>query len=154
MPLKTPILEHVCDLTVDLSVPREMGRGRGGLRRIIPIVGGTVKGPRLNGTILNIGADWQTVFADGMAQLDTRYSFETGDGAIIEIVNFGHRHGSADVVARVAAGRKVDPNEYYMRTHARLETGDPRYEWVNKALFLGTGARLKESVIMSLFEIK
>jgi len=154
MPLSTPTLEHVCDLTVDLSAPREMGQGRGGLRRIVPIVGGTVTGPRLNGKILNIGADWQTVFADGLAQLDTRYSFETDDGAVIEILNFGHRHGPADVLAAVAAGEDVDPGHYYMRTHARLETGDPRYDWVNKALFLGTGARLKNNVVMSLFEIK
>ncbi|MGB7337237.1 MAG: DUF3237 family protein [Salaquimonas sp.] len=33
-----------------------------------------------------------------------------------------------------------------MRTHARLETGDERYDWVNRALFVGVGARLKSVV--------
>ncbi|MEX0955516.1 MAG: DUF3237 family protein [Rhizobiaceae bacterium] len=48
-----------------------MGDGRSGRRRIIPIVGGTASGERLNGRILNLGYDWQTVFADGSG---TRYA--------------------------------------------------------------------------------
>lgn len=38
-----------------------------------------------------------------------------------------------------------------MRTHARLETGDPRYAWVNDTLFVGTGARKASAVTISLF---
>lgn len=151
--LAPPVLTHVCDLEVALDPIREMGQGRVGKRRIIPIVGGRVSGPRLNGTILNLGADWQTIFADGMAELDTRYGFETDDGATIEIKNYGFRHGSAEVIAAIARGEDVDPTTYYMRTHARLETGDPRYVWVNRTLFVGTGARFDGQVIVSLFSI-
>ncbi len=151
--LSEPVLDHCCDLTVELADIREMGDGRAGQRRIIPIIGGTVRG-RISGKILNIGADWQTVYTDGLAELDTRYAVETDDGAVVEIRNYGFRHGPPKVIARLAAGETCDPGEYYMRTHARLETGDERYRWVNKALFVGTGARRKNSVEMSLFEIK
>jgi hypothetical protein len=58
MKLPQPKLDHVCTLQVTLDPIREMGTGRAGARRIIPIVGGTVSGPRLSGRILNIGADW------------------------------------------------------------------------------------------------
>lgn len=85
MNLPTPTLEHVCDLTVELDPILQMGPGRAGNRRIIPIVGGTVSGSVLNGKVLNIGADWQTIFHDGVAELDTRYAMETDDGATIEI---------------------------------------------------------------------
>lgn len=129
--LPAPDLTHVCDLSVDLDPIMALGRGRAGERRIIPIIGGTVAGPRLNGRILNLGADWQTVFADGLAELDTRYAMETGDGAVIEIVNYGYRHGPAEVLDAIALGEDVDPGAYYMRTQARLETGDARYAWVN-----------------------
>ena len=112
-----------------------------------------MSGPRLTGRVLNIGADWQTVFKDGLAQLDTRYALESDDGAVIEIINFGFRHGPQDVMAAVARGEDVTPDQYYMRTHARLETGDSRYDWVNRALFVGTGARLKSQVVISLFQI-
>ncbi len=151
--LPAPGLSHVCDLRVELDPIIEMGRGRGGTRRIVPIIGGTMKGPRLNGRILHLGADWQTVFEDGLAELDTRYSLETDDGAVIDLINYGLRHGPPEVMARVAAGEEVEPGTYYMRTQARMETGDERYGWVNRTLFVGTGARKASHVLMSLYAV-
>jgi len=149
-----PSLEHFANLTVELGPVQEMGNGRGGQRRIIPIIGGTVSGPHFSGRVLNIGADWQTIFPDGLAELDTRYAFETDDGAVIEIVNYGLRHGPEDVIARLAAGEEVDPSSYYMRTHARLETGHPDYRWVNQLLFVGTGVRQASAVNISLYAVR
>lgn len=154
MDLPTPKLEHVCTLTVDLAPIREMGAGRAGGRRIIPIIGGTVTGPIISGRILNVGADWQTIFPNGLAELDTRYAMETHDGATIEIINYGYRHGPADVIQAIGRGEQVDPDSYYMRTHARLETGDTRYEWVNNTLFVGTGARNQSSVQVELYALR
>jgi len=153
MDLPEPTLEHICTLHVELDPIREMGHGRAGARRIIPIVGGTVAGDRLRGRILNLGADWQTIFQGGLAELDTRYAMETEDGATIEIINYGLRHGPKEVLEAVARGEPVDPASYYMRTHARLETGDPRYAWVNETLFLGVGARNQSSVQVELYAI-
>ena len=154
MKLKPPILDHVFDMTVKLDPIHELGNGRAGTRRIIPIVGGTVTGPRIRGKLLNVGADWQTLFSNGVAELDTRYAMETHDGAVIEIVNYGFRHGPGEVLAAVARGEDVSPEKYYMRTQARLETGDERYEWVNRTLFVGTGGRFKGSVMMAMYALK
>ena len=151
--LPAPELKPFCELRVDLAPIMEMGPGRAGQRRIIPIIGGTVTG-RVNGKILNLGADWQTIYADGSADLDTRYAFETDDGALIEIINKGVRRGPPEVVARLAKGEDVDPAEYYMLTTARLETGDPRYDWVNRTLFIGTGTRQKLGVTVSLYAVE
>ncbi|MCZ4256906.1 DUF3237 domain-containing protein [Sulfitobacter sp. G21635-S1] len=154
MNLPEPRLEHACDLSVALDPIREMGPGRAGQRRIIPIVGGTVSGPLLRGKLLNLGADWQTVFADGLAELDTRYAMETHDGATIEIVNYGLRHGPPEVLAAIMRGEEVPADSYYMRTHARLETGDARYDWVNRTLFMGVGARHLQQVHVRLYAIR
>lgn len=148
----TPELRHLCRIDADLAPPMELGGGRAGVRRIIPIVGGTVTG-RIEGRVLNLGADWQTIFADGVAELDTRYGIETNDGALIDVRNFGYRHGPPEVLARVAAGEQVDPSLYYMRTHPRLESGDPRYSWLNRTIFVGTGARLAAGVRIEFFEV-
>lgn len=148
-----PPLEFFCRLEVELAPIREMGQGRAGQRRIIPIIGGRVTGPTLSGHILNLGADWQTIHADGNAHLDTRYAFETDDGALIEIVNTGLRNGPPEVIAALARGETVAPDSYYMRTHARLESGDPRYDWVNRRLFVGSGRREAARVIMDLFTL-
>lgn len=152
--LPVPQLRHVCDLFVSLDPIREMGGGQAGQRRIVPIVGGTVSGPVLNGRILHLGADWQTIWANGVAELDTRYAIETADSATIEIRNYGYRHGPAEVLAAIARGEEAAPESYYMRTHARLETGDPRYGWVNRTLFVGTGARRAGQVVISLFALE
>lgn len=53
--------------------------------------------------------------------------FRTDDGALIETTNRGVRHGSPEVIARIAAGKHLNLTEYYGRLHARLETGDQRY---------------------------
>lgn len=153
MELPSPRLEHVCDLEVALGPIREMGPGRAGQRRIVPIIGGTVAGPWLSGRILPIGADWQTLLADGLAELDTRYAIETEDGATVAIRNYGFRHGPAEVMAAVARGEPVPPDAYYMRTQARLESGDARYHWVNRTLFVGSGARLADRVRIALFAL-
>ncbi|MCR8827831.1 DUF3237 domain-containing protein [Pseudosulfitobacter koreensis] len=154
MKLLQPKLEHVCTLDVELGPIREMGQGRAGARRIIPIIGGTVTGARLNGKIMNVGADWQTIFGSGMAELDTRYAMETDDGAVIEIINYGYRDGPPEVLAALGRGEAVPPEDYYMRTHARLETGDARYDWVNRTLFVGTGARNAASVRVALYALR
>ncbi|MCV0393788.1 MAG: DUF3237 domain-containing protein [Rhizobiaceae bacterium] len=144
---------HLCDLDVKLGQPIELGAGPRGRRRIIPIVGGTVTGERLSGRILDLGADWQTIFTDGSAELDTRYAMETHDGATIDIRNFGFRHGPPDVLEKLAKGEQVDPSRYYMRTQPRFETGDARYAWLNRTVFVGTGARLADSVRITFFEV-
>ncbi|MAM61359.1 DUF3237 domain-containing protein [Maritimibacter sp. UBA3975] len=147
-----PTLRPVCTLTIELGPIREMGEGRGGRRRIIPITGGTVTGA-ITGHLLNLGADWQLVYSDGTAFLDTRYAFETDDGALIEVVNLGFRHGPPEVLARLAKGEAVDPTDYTMRTSARLETGDARYGWVNRTVFVSSGSRSADGVIIDLYAV-
>ena len=149
----SPQLEHVTDLVVELTRPHELGAAPAGTRRIIPIVGGTATGPRLNGRILNVGADWQTVQANGVAQLDARYAIETTDGAVIEVISQGIRHAAPEVTARIAAGEAVPPSEYYMRTAIRLDTGAPEYDWVNRALFIATGGKVGNTVHLSVYRV-
>ncbi|MBO9580413.1 MAG: DUF3237 domain-containing protein [Sphingobium sp.] len=149
----TPHLEPVCDLVVELARPHEMGSAPAGVRRIIPIIGGRASGPLIEGKILGVGADWQTVFESGVADLDARYAIETPEGAVIEVISQGIRHASAEVAARIAAGETVAPAEYYMRTAIRLESGHPSYSWVNRAIFLAAGGKIGSTVQLSVFRV-
>ena len=151
--MNAPCLQHLCDLQVDLAPPLEMGEAPRGRRRIIPIIGGTVTGERLKGRVLGLGADWQTIFRDSSAELDTRYAIGTHDGATIEIRNYGYRTGAPEIIAALARGEHVDPALYYMRTSPRFETGDARYAWLNARIFIGTGMRRAQSVHISVFEV-
>ena len=149
----TPVLEEVCSFAINLSKPHELGQCGTGTRRIIPIVGGTVTGPLIAGRILGIGADWQTVEADGVAQLDARYAIETDDGAVIEVVSQGMRHMAPEIAARAARGEDVPFSAYYMRTFIRLETGHPDYAWVNRSLFLSAGGKTGAVVHLSIYRV-
>ncbi len=151
--MQPPPLSFVCEIRASLAPPLELGPAPGGRARIIRITGGAVSGDRLSGRILDLGADWQSVHEQGHAELDTRYAIETHDGALIDVRNFGLRHGPVEVMERLAAGLPVDPSQYYMRTWPRLKTGDPRYAWVNRTLFVGTGERMPDSVRIGVFEI-
>jgi Protein of unknown function (DUF3237) len=139
---------------ITLAPPQELGETPHGRRRIIPITGGRVSGERLSGRVLPGGADWQVVRADGVAELDARYTIETADGALVYVANRGLRHGPAEAIRKLAAGEPVDPALYYMRTTPWLETGDARYAWLNRIVCVATGARRAAAVELDVFEIK
>ena len=139
---------------ITLAPPQELGETPHGRRRIIPISGGRVSGERVSGRVLPGGADWQVVRADGVAELDARYTIETADGALIYVANRGVRHGPAEVIRRLAAGEPVDPALYYMRTTPWFETGDARYAWLNRIVCVATGARRAAAVELDVYELQ
>ena len=148
-----PGLEFVFELHVDVTQAMELGTAPHGVRRVIPITGGTVDGPRLKGKILNCGADWQTMRRDGVAELDARYLIESEEGVLIEVHNCGNRFGAAEVMQRVAAGEAVGPDEYYFRTVPSFEVADARYAWLTKNIFLCSGERRKSEVILQVWMV-
>lgn len=111
----TIALDFAFGLRVRVAPALELGETQGGRRRIVPITGGSVAGPKLSGRVLSGGADWQIIRADGTAELEARYTLEAADGALISVLNRGLRHGPPDVIAKLAAGEPVDPAAYYFR---------------------------------------
>ena len=75
---------------MQVGPPLDVGPVPGGRRRIIPILSGTFEGSGMKGRVLPGGADWQIVRADGLGELDTRYTLETDDGKLIYVQNAGH----------------------------------------------------------------
>ena len=148
-----PKLEFAFEATATLDPPQELGVTTYGKRRIIPITGGTFEGPKMKGTILAGGADWQTVRTDGSADLEARYTLKTDDGVLIYIQNKGIRTGKPEVLARLGKGEKVDPSEYYMRTAASFEVAEGKYSWLNKSVIISTGMRNANSVILRFYKV-
>jgi hypothetical protein len=147
-------LQRLFKAEITLAAPQELGDTPQGRRRIIGITGGRFSGERLSGRVLPGGADWQVIRADGVADLDARYTLETADGALIYVRNRGYRHGPPDVIDKLASGQPVDPALYYMRTTPRFETGDARYAWLNRIVCVAGGARRAAAVELEVFEVK
>ena len=152
--LPRPGLEFLFELTATLEPPQELGKTKYGTRRIINISGGTFSGPKIKGTVLRGGADWQTVREDGTADLVARYSLKTDDGLIIFVENTGIRTAPRAVLDRLARGEEVPPSEYYMRTSARMEVeAGSKYDWLNKSVIISTGMRRANSVVIHFYRV-
>jgi Protein of unknown function (DUF3237) len=147
-------LQHLFKVEVTLAAPQDLGDTPRGRRRIIGITGGRFTGARLSGRVLPGGADWQVIRADGVAELDARYTLEASDGALIYVRNRGYRHGPPEILKKLSSGEEVDPSLYYMRTTPRFETGDARYAWLNRMVCVATGARRAAAVELDVYEIK
>ena len=101
--LPDPSLTRVYRLEATVGEPLDLGDIAQGRRSIVPLTGGTFTGPDLNGKLLaGSSADWQIVLPDGTALGDIRYTLRTDDGILLYVRSRGVRHGSADVLARLA----------------------------------------------------
>ena len=110
-----PELELLLEIRASLAAPIVVGDVPEGARRVVPIEGGTFEGPRLRGTVVPGGADWQYLRADGVMIVEAQYLLRTDDGVVIQVNNRGMRHGPEAVMRRLGAGEAVDPAEYYFR---------------------------------------
>ncbi len=148
-----PGLEYVCELKVKLKTPIIVGETPRGLRRIIPIAGGTFEGPKMKGEILDGGADWQIVRADGVAELEAHYQIKTNDGVVIYIKNTGLRVASPEIAARIGRGELVPSTEYYFRAVPKFEAPKGKYEWMNNAIFICKGIRNPDNVTIQVWKV-
>ncbi len=151
--LPTPQLVFIFEAKVLLGAVQNLGETTFGKRRIIPVVGGSFEGPDIAGEILSGGADWQTIRTDGTADLDARYTLKTDDGVLIYMQDFGVRVAAPEVLARMAKGEIVDPSEYYMRTTARFEVAEGKYDWLTKSIIVCTSARMKDHVLIQFYKL-
>jgi len=130
-----------------------VGATPGANRRIGLVSGGSFAGERMSGTVMDGGSDWQAVHGDGTTTLDVRVILETRDGALIGMTYRGIRHGPREVMLDIAAGRAVDPASYYFRISPLFETAAPAYDWLNRVVAIGTGHRLADGPVYSVFEV-
>lgn len=151
--LEAPTLEFFCDFNVKVSAPQTIGETPHGLRRVIPIVGGTVKGPQIKGKILSGGADWQVVRKDGVIELEAHYQFITDDGVTIYKKNTGVRVTPPQVAAQIERGETVAASDFYFRATPRFEAPMGKYEWMNNTIFVCTGAKESDGVLIRIWKV-
>ena len=113
-----PGMEFVMQLRVTLGEVFSAGETPHGRRTVVPITGGTFEGPRLRGTVLPGGADYQ-LGSGTRTELEAVYCIRTDDGVTIHVRNLG-----------------IAAPAYFMAA-PRFETAsDSPYGWLNDALFV------------------
>lgn len=146
-------IAHLFTIALKVAPPQKLGRTPLAERLVAVVTSGHFEGERLRGTVEEGGTDWIQVRADGAFQLDVRLVLKTDDGALIGMTYRGIRHGPAEVLARLGRGEPVDPSEYYFRTAPFFETGDARYDWLNRIVAIATGERRADGPVYTVYEV-
>lgn len=132
-------VEFLFHFEASLASPIPVPNGPQGTRLIVPITGGTFSGPKINGTVESLGADWLTMRADGTAQLDVRALLRTDDGAVIHTSYKG-------IMAPTDSGPRIT-------TAPLFETGDEKYLWLNHIQAIAVGAPGQGTVTYDVYRI-
>lgn len=93
-----------------------------GARYIFNITGGTIHGPKINGTLVAPSGDWGMPMPDGGYRLDVRASIKTNDGEFIFVEYSGVAVASKEVNDRYLKSDVVTAKEQYFfsaRQHLR-----------------------------------
>jgi hypothetical protein len=150
-----PVLQtrYVFTITAHIGEVTSAGEIGHGVRRIIPITGGEVKGEAVNGKVCPFGADFQIIRPNELIELEARYAFETDDGAVVYVENKGIRFGPVELLQRLKRGEPVDPELIYFRTVPRFETGAAKYRWLIEHLFVASAARHADRVVVDVHQV-
>jgi hypothetical protein len=113
---------------------------------IVDVVDFRLEGERVRGRMKGAAtADWGSIGRDGSFQLDVRATMETDDGALV----FCQYNGRCDVTEGFEAAGPV-------YAAPRFETGDERYQWLNKvqAVQKGTVDFAKGEITYRMYEVR
>jgi len=144
---------YVFTITARIGSVTSAGDTGSGIRRIIPITGGEVRGKDVNGKLCPFGADFQVIRPNQLIELEAKYAIETDDGAVIYVENKGIRFGPVELLQRLNRGEAVDPALIYFRTVPKFETGAERYRWLMESLFVGSAARYADRVVIDVHQV-
>jgi hypothetical protein len=144
---------YVFTITARIGSVTSAGDIGSGIRRIIPITGGEVRGNDISGEVLPFGADFQIIRPNQLIELEAKYAILTDDGAVIYVDNRGIRFGPLELLQRLNRGEAVDPALIYFRTVPRFETGAEKYRWLMESLFVGSAARHADRVVIDVHRV-
>jgi hypothetical protein len=122
-PEAVPRLEFAFEERVTLDPGITLGETALGRRQYIPITGGTVAGPKLRGTVVPGGWDFQLTYTgSGCTQLSADYFLKADDGTLIHVFHEG-----------LACS---DKEPLYYRP--KLEAPKGVHDWLTRATFIAT----------------
>ena len=137
--------ELVMELTVECSECLEVGKTNEGFLRVIPIIGGTVSGPNIKGTVIPGGADWNVAVDEKLSHVFAKYCFKTDDGVVISIENEGYIENSP-------------PENTIIKTVPKFGVDkDSKYEWLRNGVFvgsLGSSKFVENGVDIKIYKLK
>jgi Protein of unknown function (DUF3237) len=125
-PAALPHVEFVFEERVTLAPAVVLGETDLGHRQYIPITGGVIAGPRLQGEVIPGGWDFQLRYAGGCGTLSADYFLRAADGTVIHILNQSFSCGMAGNAQRS-----------WFRPTFEAPKGSA-YEWLTRGTFVAS----------------
>lgn len=119
-----PRVEFVFEERVTLAPAVVLGETPLGHRQYIPITGGTIAGPKLEGEVIPGGWDFQLRYADGCGTLSADYFLRAHDGTVIHILNESFSCGM---------GAPGGERSWF---RPRFEAPKGPHDWLNRGTFV------------------
>ncbi|CZS99318.1 uncharacterized protein RAG0_07685 [Rhynchosporium agropyri] len=135
---KAPQLTFLYSANATVGPLIDYGMGPWGQRVALPITGGTFSGPKLAGSIINLGADWGLIDSFGVFTPDTRYGLQTQDGA--------------NIYVRTSGPASTRPYEVHLRLV--FETGHANYTWLNHIVAVGVLTGYPTYVLIDVWQME
>ena len=127
-------VEYLGRATFEIGPRVIVEAGPQGTRAIVPVVGGTFEGPKIQARLSPPAGDWITMRPDCSYKLDVRVTWVTADDAAILMTYSGIGH--------------LTESGSTIRSAPLFEVGDPRYAWLNGIQAVGIGGRTGESLVV------
>lgn len=103
------------------------------------IVGGRVTGPRINGDVEPIGADFAVLRSDDTLAPNVSTIIRADEGDLITVHYRGLIYPWSTVQA-LRAGEDVDPDDIDWKVFMHFETSSSHYDWLNRTLAVARGS--------------
>ena len=145
--------EYIFTMWAEIGTPQRIGDTPLGRRVIWPVTGGHFEGPAMKGAVLPGGGDWLLVRTDGAFQLDVRATMKTHDDHLVFFAHRGLIKVDPDYVQQFSTGEVVDPSHVYYRAAPVFEVWPGPYEWLNRTVTVGVGARSGSTIIWEIFKV-
>jgi hypothetical protein len=110
--------------------------------------GGSVKGPKLNGTFVAPTGDWLIPMPDGSLRLDVRAMIKTDDGELIMATYSGAIVPSKEVMERFNKGEVITSKDEYFIVAPQFTTASKKYEWLNQVQAIGKMVTVQQGKIV------
>jgi len=149
-----PELTWAFSVDVEVGAPIEQGEIDGGIVRFIPIQGGRIYGPRLQGMVMEGGGDWQTIRKGGLTDVEARYFLRASDGTVIEVHNPGVRVADEETIGKLMRGEPVPQDSYYFRTQPRFRVASGPFDWMARHVFVARGVRYPDRVVVDYYIVE
>lgn len=144
--------EYLMTLEVPMDLPQLVGA-----RRVVNVpAGGTLRGPKINGTVVAPSGDWLYNMPDGSSRLDVRLMVKTDDNELIFMEYAGVMAFPKDAAEWLNKGEIVTHADGYFITAPRFTTASTKYAWLNHVQAVGKMVSLQRghTIKYDIFEIK